>query len=136
MLCARVRTSFQPWRNRAALQATVPEPKAERVFKKYLHILCTLLRYLAPHPRVMDLQGAAFDFAAARRLPERRAICRSVFDIATHVARLPPGVQDSVLTGLMQLLIGFPAECNDFSAKVRSFPAPASTPQRHSAGKP
>eukprot|EP00892_Ulva_mutabilis_P002377 jgi/Ulvmu1/1213/UM109_0011.1 len=97
---------------------TAPNAKAERVFKKYLHILCALLRYLAPHPRAMALSGPAFDFAAARALPDRASICRSVFAIATNVAKLPLGVQDAVLTGLMQLLIGFPAECNDFSGQV------------------
>lgn len=67
----------------------------------------------------MQLRGPAFDFAAAAPRPEQRCICRSIFDIATNIGRLPATVQDAVLSSLMQLLIGFPAECNDFSAQVR-----------------
>lgn len=99
-------------------QGQAVDPKAERLFRKYLTILPALLRYLAPHPRVMQLQGPKFDFAAGRSTSERRCICHSIFDIATNTSKLPASLQDPVLSSLMQLLIGFPAECNDFSAQV------------------
>lgn len=103
-----------------APQSHTVDPKTERLFRKYLTILPALLRYLAPHPRVMDLSGPTFDFATGRSTSERRCICRSIFDIATNTSKLPESLQDPVLSSLMQLLIGFPAECNDFSAQVRN----------------
>jgi hypothetical protein len=74
---------------------------------------------MSPVPDVFNAQG--FEFANTQHsAPRSASLVKCLFDMTTAYRDFPPELQDPLLSGLGQLMIGFPAYVGQHTEQVRS----------------
>lgn len=112
------------------MQGSQDFAKSVRVFQQYLNLLCRLLRHLSPHPDLASASGPAFPGLgpedACEAAPLEQPLVDCLFDVVTAPAALPAVLQDACISGLSQLMQGFPQEVVQRTADVRRHTVPLS----------
>jgi hypothetical protein len=99
------------------LQATpAPQGQAEK-FRRHIMLLAHILRHLACHPQALNACGHMYD-PTHRRQGGRAPLAHCLLSLATAPTAFPASLQDTLLSVLGQLLIGFPQLGEESAAKV------------------